>query len=199
MADFENGDIIRIGASLIYDQTEELVNVYHLRVNDGAPYSFELVDSVLQAYMDAVMDSLDTELSTLVHAGTLAISNVTQLTVFGAIAWGTFSQGGAAGEPTAAGVSCMTFARTRKPRVQLRKYYGVFPQTAMVDGIWDAGVTDACGDAMGYHIAEQTLSSTFKLQGVAYNRTLLTEAEGITVSTRNEPAYQRRRKRGVGS
>lgn len=199
MADFAVGDIIRVAATLIYDQTEELVNVYHIKINDGAQFDFAFIAGALQDYMDGIMGTLDTELSNLVHAGLLHIANVTQSTVFGAVAWGVFSQGGAAGEPTAAGVTCFTFARTRKPRVQLRKYYGVFPQAAMVDGIWDAGVTDACGDAMDYHIAEQNPVGSLDLQGVAWNRTLLTEQLGVTVSTNAEPSYQRRRRRGVGS
>lgn len=199
MADFENGDIIRIAASLIYDLTEELVNVYHLRINDGGPFSWASMAPGLQDYMDGVMTTLDTELSTLISAGLLSVSNVTQSTVFGAIAWGAFSAGGAAGEPTAAGVTCFAFARTRKPRVQIRKYYGVFPQAAMVDGVWDAGVTGACGDSMDYHIAEQNPFAACDIQGVAYNRTLLTWEYGVTVSTNGEPSYQRRRRRGVGS
>lgn len=199
MADFEDFDIIRVGASLIYDSTEELVNVYHLRLNGGGPLTFAIMADAIQAYMDGIMLTLDTELSTLIAAGALSIANVTQLTVFGQVAWGDFSAGGAAGEPTAAGVTCFGFGRTRKPRVQIRKYFGVFPQSSMVDGSWDAGVTDAVGDTMDYHIAEQTVVGTKELQGVAWNRTLLTYEFAHTVRVNSEPSYQRRRRRGVGS
>lgn len=199
MADFDIGDIIRVAATLIYDSTEELVNVYHIRMNDGAQGDFAFMAAALQDYMDGIMATLDTELSTLIAAGLLSIANVTQNTVFGAIAWGDFAAGGAAGEPTAAGVTAFAFARTRVPRVQIRKYYGVFPQAAMVDGVWDAGVTDACGDALDYHIAEQNVVGTLDLQGVAYNRELLTWNYGVTVRVNSEPSYQRRRRRGVGS
>lgn len=199
MADFEDGDIIRIGAVLTYDGSEDVVNVYHLRMNGGGPFSWAVIDGYLQGYMDGVMATLDTELSDLITAKELQVSNVTQLTVFGAIAWGVFAQGGAAGAPTAAGVTCFGFARTRVPRVQIRKYYGVFPQASMVDGQWDAGVTDAVGDSMDYHIAEQLLGGVCQLQGVAWNRDLLTYQFGQTVRVNSEPSYQRRRRRGVGS
>lgn len=199
MADFENGDIIRVAALMEYDGSDDVVNVYHIRFVEGGPSVWATMSVIIQAYMDNIMLTLDTELSTLMVAKELQVSNVSQTTVFGAIDWGDFAQGGGAGEVTAAGVCCFAFARTRKPRVQIRKYYSVFPQGSMVGGLWDQGVLDAVDDAMQYHIAEQTLSSTFHLQGVAWNRDLVTYEEGITVAVRSEPGYQRRRKRGVGS
>lgn len=199
MADFEQGDIIRIGAVMRYDGSEDVVNVYHVINNTAEDAAWATMAPKIQDYMDGIMATLDTELSNKMTAGTLQVSNVTKNTVFGAIAWGTFAAGGAAGEQCAAGVTCFGFARTRVPRVQIRKYYGIFPQGALVDGQWDAGVTDAVGDSLDYHIASQSLGDGFYLQGVAWNRTLLTYAFGITVEVRAEPGYQRRRKRGVGS
>ena len=199
MADFEQGDIIRVGAVMTYDGSEDVVNVYHIRQVDAGAYTWAQVTGALQTYMDAIMATLDTELSTLMVAAELQVTNVTQNQVYGAIAWGVFAGGSGAGEQCAAAASCFGFARTRVPRVQIRKYYGIFPQSSLVDGQWDAGVTDAVGDALDYHIAEQTMGTGQVLQGVAYNRTLLTYAVGITVAVRAEPGYQRRRKRGVGS
>ncbi len=199
MADFETGDIIRIGATMLFDESYEVTNVYHVRLNGGGPLSWEEIDADIQDYMDGIMTTLDTELSLLMDADRLSVSNVTQSTVFGAMPWGAFAQGGASGQAMPPGVCCFVFARTRTPRVQLRKYYGVFPYSAYVDGEWDAGVAAACGDSMDYHIAEQTMTLGSELQGVAYNRTLLTWAYGVSVATRGRAAYQRRRKRGVGS
>lgn len=199
MADFEDGDIIRIGAVLTYDGSEDIVNVYHIRQNSGGDIAWSAMDGYLQIYMDALVATIDTEWSTLITAKELQVTNVTQLAVYGAIAWGTFSQGGAAGEPTASGVACFGFIRTRKPRVQIRKYYGVFPQGAMIDGLWDAGVTGAVGDSLDYHRGAQQVGGVPIFQGVAYNRTLLTYELGVTTNVRSEPGYQRRRKRGVGS
>lgn len=199
MADFENGDIIRIGAVMRYDGSDDVVNVYHVELLDAGPVNWATMAPVLQAYLDGIMGTLDTELSTLMTAGELQIANVTQATVFGAIAWGDFAQGGAAGAQCAAGAACFGFARTRKPRVQIRKYYGIFPQASLVDGSWDAGVTDAVGDALDYHIDTKVMGGGITLKGVAYNRTLLTTEYGVTVAVRTEPRYQRRRRRGAGS
>ncbi|MCK4626631.1 MAG: hypothetical protein KAV00_15035 [Phycisphaerae bacterium] len=199
MADFEVGDIIRIGAAMTYDGSEDVVNVYHVELTAGGPLAWGDMTAKIQAYMDLIMATLDTELSTLMTANVLQVSNVTQATVFGAIAWGDFAQGGAAGAQCAAGAACFGFIRTRVPRVQMRKYYGVFPQAALVDGAWDAGVTDAVGDALAVHMADTLAGSGVYFEGVAYNRTLLTTAKGVTVAVKSEPAYQRRRKRGVGS
>lgn len=199
VADFDQYDIIRIGAVMRYDSSEDVVNVYHVQHTGEAGILWVNMVGNIQDYMDALMASLDTELSTLMAASVLQVTNVSQSTVFGAIAWGDFAAGGAAGEQTAAGVSCFGFIRTRVPRVQIRKYYGVFPQNALVDGQWDAGVTDAVGDALDYHMDNQVLGGGVELQGVAYNRTLETYQVGVTVEVRAEPGYQRRRKRGVGS
>lgn len=199
MADFDQNDIIRIGAVMTFDTDWDVVNVYHVRNNTVAGVPWATMAGKIQDYMDAVMDTMDTELSNKMAASELQVSNVTQSTVFGAIAWGVFAGGTVGGDQTASGVCCFGFIRTRTPRVQMRKYYGVFPEEAMVGGTWDAGVTGAVGDALDYHMASQDLGDDVLLQGVAYNRTLLTVATGITVAVRSEPGYQRRRKRGVGS
>ncbi len=199
MADFEQGDVIRVGAVMRYDGSEDVVNVYHLKMAGSSDIAWAAMAPAIQDYMDGIMATLDTELSNLMAAGELQVTNVTQLTVYGAIAWGDFAAGGAAGAQCAAGACCFGFARTRKPRVQIRKYYSVFPQSGMVDGQWDAGVTGAVGDALDYHIVNQDLGGGVVLRGVAYNRTLLTDEDGVTVAVRSEPGYQRRRKRGVGS
>lgn len=199
MADFDQDDIVRIGAVMTYDGSEDVVNVYHVKNETVPGVAWATMVVAVQAYMDGIMATLDTELSTLMTANVLQVSNVTQNTVFGAIAWGDFAQGGAAGAQCAAGASCFGFIRTRLPRVQIRKYYGVFPQSALIDGEWDAGVTDAVGDALDYHRVQQSVGAAILLVGVAYNRTLLTSTTGVTVNVRSEPGYQRRRKRGVGS
>jgi len=199
MADFENGDIVRIGAVMTFDASEDVVNVYHVRIIEGGPTTWAVMDGVIQSYMDGIMTTLDTELSTLMTAKELQVSNVSQTTVFGAIDWGDFAQGGGAGEQTASGVCCFAFARTRKPRTQIRKYYGVFPQASLVDGKWDAGVLAAVTDSMDYHIVEHVMVGGVELLGVAWDRVHATYEPGITVAVRAEPGYQRRRKRGVGS
>lgn len=199
MADFETGDIIRVGASMLLELVDDVVNVYHLRLNTGGPMDWADMLEDIQDFMDGVMTTLDTELTVNLTANVLSVANITQNMVFGSIAWGTFAAGGAAGSVAPSGCACLVFARTRTPRVQMRKYYGPFPNGALSSGSWDAGVTGACGDSMDYLIAEHTMTNGAQLQGVAYNRTLDTYAYGITVTTRSEPAYQRRRKRGVGS
>lgn len=199
MADFQEGDVVRLGATMIYDSTEEVANIYYLLITGGGDKTFAQADAGFQDWMDAVMETLDTELSDLMLADRISVANVTQLTVFGNIPWGVFTQGGAAGEQTPSGACCLTFARTHKPRVQIRKYYGVFPVAALVDGEWDGGVTAACGAALDYHIQEHAMTNGMEMRGVAYNREFGTHEFAHSVATRGEPAYQRRRKRGVGS
>lgn len=199
MSDIESGDVLRLGCSLSYENVHEIANVYHCLVTGGADKTFtEIVDDI-QEYCDGLVQDLDTLFNTNILADKISVANVTQGLVFGAIDWGVFTQGGSAADPTAVGVCCLAYARTYVPRVQIRKYYGVFGETQMTDGVWAATVRDACATAMAYHITPQTLTDGLILLGVAYNRNLLSYTLGQSVVTAAEPTYQRRRRRGRGS
>lgn len=69
----------------------------------------------------------------------------------------------------------------------------------MQDGIWVQALTNACRDAMLDHILSFEGTEGLVILGVAYNRTLLTTTDALSVDTSAEPAYQRRRRRGRGS
>lgn len=199
MADIEVGDILRIGATLTLNTLFEVTNVFHVRVTAGAPLGYAAASSDIQEYMDEIYDNIKTYLSDEVATSYLTLANLTQATTFGAFAWSPTWSGVASDSQTAAGVSAFSWARTLKPRVQIRKYWGVFTEAAVDAGNFTTTVRVACSNALTDHIQSFAGSAGLTVLGVAYNRTLETTTDAISTDTSGEPGYQRRRKRGRGS
>lgn len=199
MADVNDGDIIRVGAGLVYDGLYDVVNVWHILATMVTGISWATLTTLLQDYLDDIYDNIKTPLNDEIGTGAISVANVTQVTTLGAIPWSPGWAGVESGEPTAAGVCCFTWARTYKPRVQIRKYFGVFGEVNVSTGSWTTAVQNACKAAMDYHIAEQEMNENVDFQGVAYNRLLDTYEVAYSSDVSAEPAYQRRRKRGRGS
>lgn len=199
MADINVGDVLRVAGVMSIDNTWEVTNVWHMLVEAAPNGDFgDNVDDI-QEYFDLLVATTDTFYTNNQFAERLEVQNVTTDAVFGSIDWGTFAQGGSAQQHTAMGVCVFAWARTRTPRVQIRKYFGVFTEDDMIDGVWQAGVLGACNASMAVHVASQTMTDGLELQGVAWNRTAKTHTLPTNHTSSNEPAYQRRRKRGKGS
>jgi len=199
MAEIDNLDILRIGATWEFEGTFEVTNVWHVKVTAGGGVTYAVGGLDIQDYMEDIYNELLPTLSDEMATDYITLSNVTQDTTFGAMGWKTPLVGGEAGAVMAPGVCVFGWGRTLKPRVQIRKYFGVHTETSLVEGKWTSAVRADCHDALGIHVLDWALGANLELKGVAYNRTLQTSTEAISVTTSEEPAYQRRRKRGRGS
>ncbi len=199
MADVENGDILRIGATWQFEGAYEVTNVWHALVQAGGGIGYAEAALDIQDYMEDIYELVEPKLSDEMLTDFLTLSNVTQVTTFGAMAWQLALQGDVTTEVTAPGVTCLAWARTLKPRVQIRKYWGVFCEVDMQDGLWSSSLRAACLSAMVVHIQPYSAGPALTLQGVAYNRTLDTHVLPLSATTSQEPSYQRRRRRGRGS
>lgn len=199
MADVELNDVLRIGAIMRLQTLFEIANVWHVRVTSGAPLGFAAASQDIAEYMDEIYDNIVSQMTDAQLPVAITLQNVTQATTFGAFAWDVFAGGTNTNAMTAPGVSLLAWARTLTPRVQIRKYFGVFTELDMDVGQWTAGARTACIGALTDHITPFTGTNGLQMLGVAYNRTLLTTTDGLSVTTSSEPAYQRRRKRGRGS
>lgn len=199
MADVENGDILRIGAVMQLETAFEIANVFHVRVEDGGGVGYASAAQDISEYMDEIYSNITTYIHNTQLEDYLSLANITQDTTFGAFAWGTFTGGSESQDKTAPGVALFTWARTLKPRVQIRKYWGVFSEVNMTGGLWLSAIRGACQNAMTDHVNNFEGSNGLDVKGVAYNRTAGTYTYGLAVSTSAEPAYQRRRRRGKGS
>lgn len=199
MADVDTGDIIRVGALLDFEGVYDVVNVWHGLVTAGGGVSWASMVSRLQAWMNNTYAPLKSVLSDAMGTGALQVSNQTQGTTLGSIPWLPTWAGADTSEVGVPGVALFAWGRTLQPRVQIRKYFGVFGEGQLLDGFFITAARTGAQGAMDYHIADQTVGGGTSMQGVAYNRTLRTFTLAISADTQAEPAYQRRRKRGRGS
>lgn len=199
MSDVDNGDVLRIGCSWVYNLTDEVTNVYHVLVTSGGAKDFADVIDDIQQYADLMYSDILARLKNNLRVDRISVANVTQNLVFGSINWDVTSAGGEAADALPSGVCLLAWGRTLKPRVQIRKYFGVFSEADMLAGVWSGGAISDAFDAMTKHITSQAMTDGLTVTGVAWNRTLETYTLATGVATADEPTYQRRRRRGRGS
>lgn len=199
MAEVETGDVLRMGATWQFEGAYEITNVWHALVQAGGGISYAEAGVDIQDYLEDIYTLVEPKLSDEMLTDYITLSNPTQATTFGAMAWGNALQGDVVTEVTAVGVCCLGWARTLKPRVQIRKYWGVFCEVDLQGGLWSSSLRAACQQALALHITPWSAGAALTLQGVAYNRTLDTFVLPISTTTAEEPCYQRRRRRGRGS
>lgn len=198
MADFNDGDVVRLGCVQEIDLTDDLVNVLHVTINSGGPMAFAAASQDFQEYCDALYNPLVTSVSSRVTSKHISVKNVTQAQVWGNIAWLTYGGGSSGSDAVANQLAVLVWGRTTRPRVQIRKYLGLFTEINITNGLWISALQALCGAFMVYHIAPQTMTNGLVLQGCAYNYALsrVTLANSYAVSA--NPVVQRRRRKGRG-
>jgi hypothetical protein len=199
MADFETGDVVRLGVVQTFDNEHDIVNVLHLLIIAGGPMTFATASLDFQEYVDDLYTPLASLLSDLQDADHISAANVTQDLVFGNFAFDTYTGGSNIADALPPTDTLLAFGRTSRPRVQIRKYLGVFCEGDQADGLWSSTVRAAGLTYINYHIAQQTMTNGLVLQGVAYNRTAGTSYGARSGSTSQAVCTQRRRRRGRGS
>lgn len=199
MADVETGDILRVAAVMRISEISDIVNTWHLRVSAGGGIAWAEASLDIQEYMDDLYAYLTTYITDEQEADHLEMVNMTQDTTYGSFAWDTWTGGTNVNDPTAWQVSALGFVRTYKPRVQIRKYLGVFTDDQMTDGMWGSTLRSAIINMMTYHQGSQAMTQSLTLKGVAYNATAGTYQNGVSTSCSAAPVIQRRRRPGTGS
>lgn len=199
MAEVETGDILRVAAVLEALGSDAIVNVWHMKVISGGGVTLVSAATDMAEYMDDLYGYVTTQLSDEVLPDHLEMHNVTQGLTYGSFAWGSWAGGTNTSGITNTQLALLAFARTSIPRVQIRKYMGVFTQPQVVDSEWVASTRSACGNMMAHHITSQTLSVSLTVKGVAYNYALERATEAVSYATSKAPVTQRRRRIGTGS
>lgn len=199
MAEVDPGDVLRVAAVLEFKGAEDIVNVFHLKHTGAGSFTFAEILTPLADYFDDLYAEITSVLSDEILPNYLSLANITQSTVLGAFAWGSFAGGTDTGDPTASQLCCLAYARTVLSRVQIRKYLGVFTESQMTNGLWLTGVSSACNDFMAYHITAQQPTTGLTLKGCAYNAGLARATFGISPHASTAPVVQRRRREGRGS
>lgn len=199
MADFNEGDVIRLGCVQEFDGSEDIVNVLHVVPQDATFMTFAEAALEFQEYTDALYDIIAASLSELMLPKHISVKNVTRNEVWGNIAWDTYAGGTNVSDPTAPQVCVLGWARTNISRVQMRKYLGVFCEGDMTLGTWTAPLAAFCQDFMSYHILPQTMTGGLILKGAAVRESDKRVTFGVSGTASRNPVIQRRRRRGRGA
>ena len=199
MANFDTDDIVRLGCVLRLQDAYDIVNVWTVDILSGGGLAFGAASQDFQEWTADVYTYLTGYLSDLITAGSISVKNLTQNTVWGSMAWAGWSGGTKTDEATAPGVALLGWGRTTKSRKQLRKYFGVFTEGNLTDGVWDGTIRGAVTNAMTYATDANVMTNGLELQAKATTLPSLVTHVITSCTTSGEPAYQRRRKRGRGS
>lgn len=198
MADFNQGDVVRLGCVQEYDGSEDIVNVLHVVLQDATFLDFAAAAQDFAEYCGTLFNTFKTGLSDLMVPKHISIKNITRDTVWGNIAWSLYTGGTDTNDSTAPQVALLVWGRTSISRVQIRKYLGVCCEGNMTDGVWSAGIRSVALNFIDYHITNQTMTNGLVLRGCAYNATLPRITYAVSGTTTSNPVIQRRRRRGRG-
>ena len=200
------GDILRVAARLLWNNSSDIVNVFHMLVSDDNSNTLEnLIDDVLEAITD-VYSNFDQYIPDNVTFADVNIQNVTQDESYGSFSWDTLTAGAGVADPISPGLSCFVYMPTFTPDVQGRKWFGPFQEDTLTDGLWVTALTSAVTTALQGMVAGFTGTNLTDLDyriphyvedGVELVTPQFLEINQAVVSS--NPGYQRRRRPGAGS
>jgi hypothetical protein len=197
-------DILKIVVTCVWTDGNIMQNVFNALIDGGGgPFDDEdIVDDCVD-YADNLYANFTTDVSALLDGSQVQVYKYDS----GDDDWDEVGTGIFTWNPTAApdqlprGVAGLVQARTSNPDVQGKKYIGGFTEAAVTDGLFTSNsmtnmiafaadwVTDFIGSASSAEFNPGVWSPT---DLILY---LMSESYGANLI----PAYQRRRKRGVGA
>jgi hypothetical protein len=198
MTDVNPADRVRITAVLL-GPAGEIQNVYYFRWDGVLPVGDLVVMTDLAEYLDDAYSTINAAISSDYTYTQVRGFNVTQNIPMPTVSWPSLTSGGGGGVSNAAGVAGLIILRTGIARTFGRKYIGgIITANMNDDGFWQSALVTALvsfgslfiGDFVG------TLAGPSYLPGII-SKTGQFWAFIEAVVT-NNPAYQRRRRKGRG-
>jgi hypothetical protein len=198
------GSILKVVCTMAHADGNLVQNVFHTLITAGAgPHDAEDVSDDMADWIDDMFGTLSTYLSDELTA--------TEVTVYEYDSTNDDWDEVGTGVPTHApsqtsdimprGTAALLNAKSSDPDVNGKKYLGVFTAGHWVNGAWAAGLLTALisfsGQWYNPHVGAAT-GATFESGIWSPTNTTFYPLTG-TFSTATFPAYQRRRKPGVGS
>ena len=198
------GDILRVVATLVWLDGNIMQNVFNAVVTGaGSPFDDDDVVDDCQDWVEDMYANLVTLMTDQVDG------SQTQVYRYDSIDddWDEVGSGGFSFNPSSTndqlprGVACLINARTLDPDVQGKKYLGGLTDVEALGGLWTATALTAvslfAGDWVTAFVGA-TSGASFTPAVWSVAGTVAKALDGsITLPT--VPAYQRRRKRGIGA
>lgn len=192
-------DVVRVDSIATFNIVDEVVNTYQFRKTDAGT----ITDANALDDLEAIILQILAIIKALAGAATvwqrIRAQNLTQDTLLGEQIHGApivGTNGTASGAP---GVAALLSLKTNVPRVVMRKYWGPLAENSINDsGLMGAGqaavLTDAA-DLMLVPFTEANGTWEFGYDSPKVGGWITPQSASFTLV----PAYQRRRRQGVGS
>lgn len=194
---FNTGDIARVTTKLLGVSDEASQNVWYLEKLAG-PGDVASAITGISEWADDAYDFIDTLLSEEVTFDAINILLIDSDEALGDQPWPTMTTGAATGAQQAAGVALLASMKSGISRRVGRKYFGPFSISSFLDDDWPGATVTACLDLLDFADTSFVASNGLTLVARVYDR-VAGVARAITgIQAVSNPAYQRRRRRGVG-
>lgn len=197
------GDVLRVTASMLFTDGNVAQMVFNAVISgSGGPYTDADIVLDALAWMDAIGATITASLTNTLDGNEIIVYLYDAVDddwdEVGADTW-TWNPS-SAGDAMPRGVATLVNARTTDPDVNGKKYVPGFTEGSSTDGTWSAGTVTLMADWAD----EWTDTFTGGTSGADWvpgiwspkNTNFFAFSGSYVIPT--EPAYQRRRKRGVG-
>lgn len=197
------GDVLKVVAILSWVDGNIVQNVFNAVIGGaGGPYDDDDIVADAVTWLEAIYDGTTGNLSNDLTASEVRVYVYDPVDEdFDEVGSDVWSEpAGSAVDSLPRGVAGLINCKTLDPDVNGKKYIAGFTEAGQTDGLWDAGALAALASVAADWIAPFVGSDSVAdwIPGVWSPTTLLFKAMSGTVIIPTIPAYQRRRKQGVG-
>lgn len=195
-----NGDKLEITCKLKFNGTIDIINVYHYVMLSASDSSDEDAMDAIAEYFALAYEPLADIIPNNVTADTIKVFNITQNRLIGEGEWFVWFVGGAVSTSSAPlGVCSLLRLLTHAAGVQGRKFIGAIASSFIDDdGLLVAGAVAIMAE-YGAKLLLPLYIGTGHARLYLLNRITGVANRVWEVVAGSIPAYQRRRKQGVGS
>lgn len=201
MAAVDTDDIVEVVVKGKFNGADDIVSVYQAKITDPQGGSAAEVVAWVEQWLEELVTPLALSLSPLYSTPESLVTNLTQDTFLGQIT-STFV-GLGTGEATSPQICALIMARTAAPKVQGRKYVGVFGEEMQSGGVWTEDMITALD--LTAQVWQDSFQGGFDVVG--QGQVVTKDAAGDLVTSRDITGYriicdtrtQRRRTLGRGS
>lgn len=192
-------DVLEIVVEGDFQNSEQLLNIYQMQAFQASPITDDEALTDLVDFFRALYDAAKALWTAFVVFRRIRVTNLTTGLVTGEAAFSSPVIGTASGDPLPPGVAALVNFTTAVPNVQLRKFLPAPAESAGgTDGQWNSTTITAL-TVFGATMLIDYVGTFggFRYGYLSPKTSSFVLPNGAIIP--DEPAYQRRRKRGVGS
>lgn len=199
-----DGTILRIAVSLLFTDGNLAMNIFNAVITGtGAPWDEADVVTDAVTWMDTLYANMTSSVGDTLDGSEITVYEYDALDDdWDEVGTADFTWNpSSAGDPLPRGVAALVNVRTIDPDVSGKKYFAGWTEGSSTDGAWVAAVLTTLADVIDDWITPfagaETLGTWAPVVWSVVSKTpyIMSGESGIPT----EPAYQRRRKRGVGA